>query len=66
MTGLGRPAVEAYAARGGQSEEEYLQQLPEPLTPQVAGAALVELVHADPITIEHDYLLTGTGLQKLP
>jgi hypothetical protein len=66
MTELGRPAVEAYAARGGQTEEEYLQQLPEPLTSQAAGAALVELLHANPGTIEHQYLLTGAGLKKLP
>jgi NAD(P)-dependent dehydrogenase (short-subunit alcohol dehydrogenase family) len=66
LTGLGRPAVQAYAARGGQSEEEYLQQLPKPLTPHLASAALVELIHADSATIEHDYLLTGAGPQKLP
>ena len=33
LTDLGRPVVRAYAARAGQSEEEYLQQLGEPLTP---------------------------------
>src|SRR5204862_743679 len=27
LTDLGRPAVRAYAARGGQSEQEYLRQL---------------------------------------
>jgi hypothetical protein len=30
LTDLGRPAVRAYAARSGQSEDEYLQQLGEP------------------------------------
>lgn len=44
LTDLGRSAVRAYAARGRQSEEEYLEQLGEPLTPAAAGAALVELV----------------------
>jgi len=31
MTDLGRPAVKAYAARNGQSEQEYLQPMGEPL-----------------------------------
>jgi NAD(P)-dependent dehydrogenase (short-subunit alcohol dehydrogenase family) len=65
LTDLGRPAVRAYAARSGQSEEEYLQQLGEPLTPETAGAALVELVQADAATVAPDYMLTGAGLQPL-
>jgi NAD(P)-dependent dehydrogenase (short-subunit alcohol dehydrogenase family) len=66
LTDLGRPAVRAYAARSGQSEEEYLQPMGEPLSPEVAGAALVELVRADAATVVPGYLLTGAGLQKLP
>jgi NAD(P)-dependent dehydrogenase (short-subunit alcohol dehydrogenase family) len=66
LTDLGRPAVQAYAARSGQSEEEYLQQMGELLTPEAAGAALVELVRADAATVAPGYLLTGAGLQKLP
>jgi NAD(P)-dependent dehydrogenase (short-subunit alcohol dehydrogenase family) len=66
LTDLGRPAVRAYAARNGQSEDEYVQQLGEPLTPEVAGAAVVELVRADAATVAPGYLLTGSGLQKLP
>jgi NAD(P)-dependent dehydrogenase (short-subunit alcohol dehydrogenase family) len=66
LTDLGRPAVRAYAARSGQSEEEYLQQLGEPLTAEVAGAALLELAQADPATVDPGYLLTSAGLQKLP
>jgi NAD(P)-dependent dehydrogenase (short-subunit alcohol dehydrogenase family) len=65
LTGLGRPAVRAYAARNGQSEEDYLRQMGEPLTPQVAGAALVDLVRADAATVAPGYLLTGAGLQTL-
>ena len=64
-TDLGRPAVLAYAARNGQTEEEYLQQFGEPLTPQVAGAALVELVRADAAIVAPAYLLTSEGLQTL-
>ena len=37
----------------------------EPLTPEVAGAAVVELVRADPATVAPGYLLTGAGLQQL-
>jgi NAD(P)-dependent dehydrogenase (short-subunit alcohol dehydrogenase family) len=48
LTDLGRPAVRAYAARNRQSEDEYLEQIGEPLTPQLAGAALVELVRQMP------------------
>jgi hypothetical protein len=37
----------------------------EPLSPEVAGAALVELIRADAATVAPGYLLTGAGLQKL-
>jgi NAD(P)-dependent dehydrogenase (short-subunit alcohol dehydrogenase family) len=66
LTDLGRPAVQAYAARSGQTEEEYARQFGEPLTPQAAGAAVVELVDAHAATLEPAYLLTSTGLQQLP
>ena len=65
LTDLGRPAVQAYAARAGQSEEEYLQQMGEPLTPEIAGAAMVELVEEDAASVAPAYLLTGAGLQDL-
>jgi NAD(P)-dependent dehydrogenase (short-subunit alcohol dehydrogenase family) len=66
LTDLGRAAVLAYAARSGQSEEAYLRRMGEPLTPEVAGAALVGLVRADAATVAPGYLLTGGGLQDLP
>jgi NAD(P)-dependent dehydrogenase (short-subunit alcohol dehydrogenase family) len=65
LTDLGRPAVAAYAARSGQSEEDYLKQFGEPLTPELAGAALVKLVRADAATIAPAYLLTSAGVQEL-
>jgi NAD(P)-dependent dehydrogenase (short-subunit alcohol dehydrogenase family) len=64
LTDLGRPAVRAYAARSGQSEAEYVEQLGDPVTPEIAGAAVVELLHADAVAPAH--LLTGGGLQPLP
>jgi NAD(P)-dependent dehydrogenase (short-subunit alcohol dehydrogenase family) len=66
LTELGRPAVRAYAARNGQSEQDYIQQFGEPLTPEAAGAAVVELVRADASTVAPAYLLSSAGLQKLP
>jgi NAD(P)-dependent dehydrogenase (short-subunit alcohol dehydrogenase family) len=63
---VGRRGVRAYAARGGQTEEAYLEQLGELLTPETAGAALVDLVRADPATTAPGYVLTAAGLQKLP
>jgi NAD(P)-dependent dehydrogenase (short-subunit alcohol dehydrogenase family) len=65
LTDVGRPAVAAYAARSGQTEQEYLQEFGEPLTPEVAGAALVELIRADARAVSPAYLLTGAGLQEL-
>jgi NAD(P)-dependent dehydrogenase (short-subunit alcohol dehydrogenase family) len=64
-TDLGRPAVEAYAARNGQSVEDYVRAMGEPLTPEAAGAAVVALTRADAATIAPSYLLTGSGLQQL-
>lgn len=65
-TELGRPAVQAYAARSGQSEEDYLKSFGKPLTPEAAGVALVELVRKDPASTAREYLLTGDGLRPLP
>jgi NAD(P)-dependent dehydrogenase (short-subunit alcohol dehydrogenase family) len=63
---VGRRGVRAYAARSGQTEEAYLEQLGKPLTPEVAGSALVDLVRTDRVTIAPGYLLTVAGLEKLP
>jgi hypothetical protein len=65
LTDLGRPAVRAYAARSGLSEEDYLRQLGEPLTPEAAGAAVVELVRANAASVAPAYLLSGAGLAAL-
>ncbi len=66
LTELGRPAAQAYAARAGLSEDEYVRQQGEPLTPEGAGAAVVELLTADAATVALAYLLTAAGLQQLP
>ena len=66
LTDLGRPAVQAYAARSGLSEVDYVGQLGEPLTPELAGAAVVDLVRAEAASIAAAYLLSGEGLKALP
>jgi 3-oxoacyl-[acyl-carrier protein] reductase len=64
-TGVGQAAVQAYAARAGQPLEEYLRDQGSLVTPEVAGAALVELVRADAAEVAPNYRLTGTGVQQL-
>lgn len=66
LTDLGRAAARAYAERSGQSEEAFVRQMGEQLTPEAAGAALVELVGRDAASVAPAYLLTGAGLQQLP
>jgi 3-oxoacyl-[acyl-carrier protein] reductase len=66
VTGVGRTAVQAYAARAGQPVEEYLRQHAPLLTPEIAGGALVELVRAEAATVAPGYRLSGAGLEELP
>ncbi|MGH6654769.1 MAG: SDR family NAD(P)-dependent oxidoreductase, partial [Actinocrinis sp.] len=65
LTDLGRTAVAAYAARGGLSEDAYVKQLGDPVTPEIAGAAFVELVQTGADSLASSYLLTGAGLKPL-
>jgi NAD(P)-dependent dehydrogenase (short-subunit alcohol dehydrogenase family) len=65
-TGVGGPAVQAYAARAGKRLEEYLEQVGPFVTPEIAGAALVELVETDAASVAPAYRLTSAGLEKLP
>jgi NAD(P)-dependent dehydrogenase (short-subunit alcohol dehydrogenase family) len=66
QTGVGRPAVQAYAARAGQTVEDFLGGQPyQLLSPEIAGTALVELVQSDPAGLSPAYLLNGAGLQQL-
>lgn len=66
LTELGRPAVEAYAARAGVTQEEYMQRMGSPVTPEVAGNAVLELLQTDPGAVAAAYLLTGEGLKEVP
>jgi NAD(P)-dependent dehydrogenase (short-subunit alcohol dehydrogenase family) len=66
LTDLGRPAVAAYAERSGLSVEDYLRDQGESLTPEGAGAAVIELLNADAATVGPAYLLAAAGLRPLP
>jgi len=66
QTGVGGPAVQAYAARAGQRLEEYLERAGPFVTPEIAGAALIELVQTDAADVAPAYQLTSAGLEKLP
>jgi NAD(P)-dependent dehydrogenase (short-subunit alcohol dehydrogenase family) len=63
---VGRSGIRAYAARDGQTEQEYLAKLGDPLTAETAGAAVADLIRADPATVAPGYLLTAGGLRQLP
>ena len=63
---VGKTGIATYAARSGQDEEAFIKQMGEPLTPETAGSALLDLVNKDPATVAPGYLLTGAGLQQLP
>jgi NAD(P)-dependent dehydrogenase (short-subunit alcohol dehydrogenase family) len=66
-TGVGRPAVQAYAARAGLAVEDFLDAQPFPLlTPEVAGTAIVELLQTDPAKVAPAYMLNGGGLHEIP
>ncbi|WP_328766054.1 SDR family oxidoreductase [Streptomyces sp. NBC_00286] len=60
---VGRQGIQAYAARSGQSEDAFVKQLGDLLTPELAGAALVELLQTDPADTAAAYLLTSNGLK---
>jgi NAD(P)-dependent dehydrogenase (short-subunit alcohol dehydrogenase family) len=70
QTGVGQSAVRAYAARAGMAVADYLASFQASsgplLSPEGAGAALVNLVAAPAAEIAPYYVLTGAGLQKLP
>ena len=63
---VGRRGIRAYSTRTGQSEQDYLEQLGQVVTPELAGSALVDIVREDPTTIAPGYVLTGDGLHGLP
>ncbi|MFL6600440.1 MAG: hypothetical protein ACJ8R9_03845 [Steroidobacteraceae bacterium] len=69
-TGVGQSAIRAYAARNGESVEDFLQSHREtsgpPVTAEIAGTALLQLVRQEPVAVAPGYVLTGAGLRPLP
>lgn len=65
LGGVGAPAVTAYAARAGVSEEDYLRPMGPVLTPEATGAAVVELATTEASQLGGAYLLTGAGLKQI-
>jgi NAD(P)-dependent dehydrogenase (short-subunit alcohol dehydrogenase family) len=65
-TELGLAAVRAYAARAGRTVEDHVRQLGDPLTPEIAGSALLGLARSDTTALAPAYRLTSTGLHHLP
>jgi hypothetical protein len=63
---VGRAGVQAYAARLGKTEQEYLAEMGKPLTPELAGSELVDLVLRDADSVAPGYLLSPGGLRDLP
>lgn len=63
---VGRRGIRAYAARAGQTEDAFIEHMGKPLTAEVAGSSLVDLVQTDPAAMAPGYVLTQAGLQKLP
>jgi NAD(P)-dependent dehydrogenase (short-subunit alcohol dehydrogenase family) len=64
LTELGKAATQAYAARMGISDAEYLRQMGKPVTPEVAGRAFVSLATGE--VPAGAYMLTADGLQPPP
>lgn len=65
LGGVGKPAVTAYAARSGQSEEAYLRSMGPALSPEILGSTLVELAKASPSSLAPAYLVTGGGMKPM-
>lgn len=63
-TELGQAAVRAYATRAGRTIEEHIRQLGDPLTPELAGTALLDLARGE--AMAPAYRLSSAGLQVLP
>jgi len=64
-TELGHAGAAGYARRAGISYDTFLEQLGDPLTPQIAGAAFVRLA-TNEVPPALAYLLTSDGLQPVP
>lgn len=65
QTGVGKPAIAAYAAEAGMSIEEFLSKQGPLITPEQAGGVVVDLVQRKAADIAPAYMLSGAGLREL-
>jgi NAD(P)-dependent dehydrogenase (short-subunit alcohol dehydrogenase family) len=65
-TELGRAGIAAYARRAGVSDEEFARRFGPPLTPQIFGAAIVDLATSPDKWPQLAYRLSGAGIAALP
>jgi NAD(P)-dependent dehydrogenase (short-subunit alcohol dehydrogenase family) len=63
---VGKRGVRTYASRSGVSEAQFIREIGPLLTPEIAGAAVVQLLGSDPAKATPGYVLTGGGLQSVP
>jgi NAD(P)-dependent dehydrogenase (short-subunit alcohol dehydrogenase family) len=64
-TGVGKAAVAAYSAEAGMSVEDFLSKQGPLLSPEGAGAAVVDLLQRKTADIAASYVLSGAGLRAL-
>ena len=64
-TELGQAAVAAYAKRAGVSTEQFLEKMGPPLTPAMAGKAIVNILTKPEYSEQVAYMLTADGLQPI-
>ena len=66
-TALGRGGIEAYAQRAGLTPEAFVEKRfgPQPLSPAIAGQAVVDLLTHPEHDAHAEFMLTGKGLHPL-
>jgi 3-oxoacyl-[acyl-carrier protein] reductase len=65
LTGVGKPAIAAYAAESGMPVEEFLGKQGPLITPEQAGDVVVDLLQRKAADIAPAYMLSGAGLREL-
>ena len=66
-TALGRAGIAAYAEKAGEDPQAFVSKRfgERPLSPEIAGSALIELLTRDELRATSEFILTGGGLQAL-
>jgi NAD(P)-dependent dehydrogenase (short-subunit alcohol dehydrogenase family) len=64
--GIGRPAIDAYAARAGLAPDDFAKRFDPPLTPAIMGQAVVDLHENSAKWKQVAYQIDGRGLTAVP